>query len=55
MKGIIGDAVVTVLNAYGHIIRNILTHLRAWLVWIVATLWTPEISLNCQYLNADVS
>ena len=55
MKGTIGDAVFTVPNGYGHNIRKMLTHLQTWLAWIIATLWTPEISLNREYLNADVS
>ena len=42
LKGTIGDAIFAVLNACGHNIRKILAHLRAWLAWIIAVLWTPE-------------
>ncbi len=52
LKGIIGDAI---LNACGHNIRKILAHLRAWLAWIIALLWTPEILPNLRYLTADAA
>jgi IS5 family transposase len=42
LKGTVGDALFAVLCACGHNIRKILAHLRAWLVWIVATLWPAE-------------
>ena len=40
LKGTIGDALFATLCACGHNIRKILAHLRAWLAWIVATIWT---------------
>ena len=52
LKGTIGDAVFAVLNACGHNIRKILAHLRAWLAWIIAVLWIPEIPPNRGYLTA---
>jgi len=55
LKGTIGDAVFAVLNACGHNIRKILAHLRAWLAWIIAVLWTPEIPPNRRYLTADAA
>ena len=55
LKGTIGDAVFAVLNACGHNIRKILAHLRAWLAWIIAVLWTPEISPNRHCLTADAA
>jgi len=42
MKGTIGDAVFAVLNACGHNIRKIFAQLRAWIAWIVATLWAVQ-------------
>lgn len=42
LKGIIGDAIFAVLCACGHNIRKILAHLRAWLAWIIATLWAVQ-------------
>jgi hypothetical protein len=38
LNGTVGDAVFAVLCACGRNIRKLLTHPRAWLVWIVATL-----------------
>jgi IS5 family transposase len=54
-KGTIGDAIFTILNACGHNIRKILAHLRAWLAWIIAVLWTSEIPQNRPYLTADAA
>ncbi|MBN2907291.1 MAG: IS5 family transposase, partial [Rhodobacteraceae bacterium] len=42
LKGAIGDALFAALCACGHNIRKILAHLRAWLAWIVTTLWAAE-------------
>lgn len=42
LKGTIGDALFAVLCACGHNIRKILTHLRAWLAWIIAALWAAQ-------------
>jgi IS5 family transposase len=47
--------IFAILNAYGHNIRKILPHLRAWLAWIIAVLWTPEILPNRHYLTADAA
>jgi len=55
LKVTIGDAVFTVLNACGHNIRKILAHLRAWLAWIIATLWAAKTMRNRRYLNADAA
>ena len=55
LKGTLGDAVFAVLNACGHNIRKILAHLRAWLAWIIAVLWTPEISRNRHCLTAEAA
>lgn len=55
LKGNIGDAVFGFLNACGHNIRKILAHLRAWLTWIIALLWTAETSANRRYLTADAA
>lgn len=51
LKGTIGDAVFAVLNACGHNIRKILVHLRAWLAWIIAVLWTAKTRQQPRYLN----
>jgi IS5 family transposase len=37
LKGTVGDAVFAVLCACGRNIRKLLTHPRAWPVWIAAT------------------
>lgn len=37
-KGTIGDVLLAVLCACARSIRKILTHLRAWLAWIIAAL-----------------
>jgi IS5 family transposase len=42
LKGTIGDATFAVLCACGHNIRKLLAHLRAWLAWIIATLWAVQ-------------
>jgi IS5 family transposase len=55
LKGTIGDAIFAVLNACGHNIRKILAHLRAWLAWIIAVLWTPKILPNRPYPTADAA
>jgi transposase, IS5 family len=55
LKGTVGDAVFAVLNACGHNIRKILTHLRVWSAWIIAVLWTPKIPPNRRYLTADAA
>lgn len=52
LKGTVGDADFSVLNACGHNIRKILAHLRAWLAWIIAVLGTAEIPQNRPYLTA---
>jgi hypothetical protein len=49
------DAVFAVLNACSHNIRKTLAYLRAWLVWVFAALWTPEILPNCRYLTAGAA
>jgi transposase, IS5 family len=55
LKGSIGDALFAALCACGHNIRKILAHLRAWLAWIIAVLWTPEIPPNRRYQTADAA
>jgi IS5 family transposase len=55
LKGTIGDAVFAVLNVCGHNIRKSQAHLRAWLAWIIAWIWTTEMPLRRHYLNADVA
>ena len=55
LKGTVGDAVFAVLNACGHNIRKILAHLRAWLAWIIAVLWTPESPTNLRYIAVDAA
>ncbi len=55
LKATVGDAVFAVLNACGNNIRKILAHLRAWLAWIIAVLWTSEIPPNQRYLAADAA
>jgi IS5 family transposase len=55
LKGTIGDAIFAILNACGHNIRKILAHLRAWLAWIIALLWTAEAAPNRRYLTADAA
>lgn len=55
LKGTIGDAIFAVLNACSHNIRKILAHLRAWLAWIIAVLWTPKILPNRPYPTADAA
>jgi IS5 family transposase len=42
LKGTIGDALFAVLCACGHNIRKILAHLRSWLAWIIAKLWSAQ-------------
>lgn len=49
LKGTIGDALFAVLCACGHNIRKILAHLRAWLAWIIAALWTARGPRNDHY------
>ena len=51
----IGDTIFAVLNACGHNIRKILAHLRAWLAWIIAVIWTTEIPPNRRYLTAGAA
>jgi IS5 family transposase len=46
LKGTIGNAIFAVLCACGHNIRKILAHLRAWLAWIIATLWAAQNALH---------
>jgi IS5 family transposase len=55
LKGTIGDALFATLCACGHNIRKILAHVRAWLAWIIAVLWTPKIPPNRRYLTADAA
>jgi len=55
LKGTIGDAVFAVLNACGHNIRKILAHLRAWLAWIIAVLWTAETTPNRRDMTANTA
>jgi IS5 family transposase len=43
LKGTIGNALFAVLCACGHNIRKILAHLRSWLAWIIAALWSAQI------------
>lgn len=45
LKGTVGDAVFAVLNECGQNVRKILAHLRIWLAWTIAVLWTPK---SCQ-------
>jgi IS5 family transposase len=49
------DAISAVLNACGYNIRKILSHIRMWLAWIVAELWTPEIPTNRRYMTPDAA
>ena len=42
LRGTIGDALFAVLCACGHNIRKILAHLRTWLAWIIAALWSAQ-------------
>ena len=49
LKGMSGDALFAVLCACGHNIRKILAHLRAWLAWMSALLWTAETQPNGRY------
>jgi IS5 family transposase len=42
LKGTIGDALFALLCACGHNIRKILAHLRSWLAWIIAALWSAQ-------------
>lgn len=49
LKGTTGDALFATLSACGHNIRKILAHLRAWLAWIVATIWAPVKHPGRQY------
>ena len=55
LKGTIGDAVFAVLNACGHNIRKILAHLRAWLAWIIAVLWTAETTPYRSYVIVNAA
>ena len=55
LKGTIGDAVFAVLNACGHNIRKILAHLRAWLAWIIAVLWTAETAPYRSYVIVNAA
>ena len=49
LKGALGDALFAALCACGHNIRKILAHLRAWLVWIVATILNAVYHPGRQY------
>ena len=55
LKGTIGDAVFAVLNACGHNIRKILAHLRAWLAWIIAVLWTAKTAPYRSYVIVNAA
>ena len=46
LKGSVGDALFAVLCVFGHNIRKILAHLRAWLAWMIASLWASENALQ---------
>ena len=46
LTGAIGDALFAVLCASGHNIRKILAHLRSWLAWISAALWSAQKTEN---------
>jgi IS5 family transposase len=46
---------LSAMNACGHNIRKILAHLRAWLAWIIAVLWVPEIPVSQPYLTAPAT
>jgi len=51
LKGTIGDAIFAVLCACGHNIRKILAHLRSWLVWMIAALWSAQTPPDRQHLT----